>query len=133
MSQPKFTVLKERELGRIEGEALTRWKKLVARRKRLAASEQRLENDASRFMEEVLADVPVENHVSAEGVQIEEDGRIVQVYCECYRCQAMLQGLSPSLVVEAMIKQSRIRPDRVHEARAWAAHAEKKLGQTFIN
>ena len=133
MSPSKFTVVTERELGQLEGEQLARWKQLVARRKRLAASEARLERDAEEFLHAALADVVVENHPYADGVQVQADGRIVQRYCGCYRCQSKLQGLSPSLVVEAMIKQSHIGPDKIAEARAWAAHVEKKLGQSFVN
>ena len=133
MTNRKFEVVSERELGRMTPDQLVIWKKLEQRRKRLEASEAILEEDTELFITSFLKDHNVENHAAATGIELREDGIVVQQYCECYKCQAGLQGMSPSLVVEAMVRQQRIDPVKIAEARKWAAGAEKQLGRNLLN
>lgn len=133
MTDFKFSVMTERELGRVDEEQLAKWKSLIARKKRITASARKLDKEAHEFMESILETIDSDEHPSAEGVRILDDGRIVQMYCECYRCQTHLQNLPASVVVESMIEQQKILPEAIAEARAWAARTEKKLGQNFVN
>lgn len=133
MTVRNFEVLGERDLRTLTDDQKKEWRKLTIRRKRLESHMAALDRDMSFFMDSVLLDVPVENHGAANGVGFRDDGRVVQTYCECYRCQTALQNLPATQVVEAMIKMEKIPPEAVHEARRWAAEREHVEGRSRLN
>lgn len=124
MAISDFKVIEERRLGSLNPEQRKVWSKLVARRKRLEASQQLYEEEVEFFVDAVLADVVQENHPAVKGVHVTDEGLLLQAYCACYRCQVILQNLPAAQVVEAMIAQGHIPKEHVSGARKWAAAKE---------
>lgn len=133
MTNGKFKVVSERRLSSLNPDQLRIWKRLVARRNRLETSVQLLEEEESFFIDAVLEEVTQENHGAVRGVKLTPDGLVLQVYCECFTCQAQLQHLPPTLVVEEMVKQKLIPPDQVTGARKRAAQLEETFGKPVLN
>lgn len=133
MTAVPFKVIRERRLSTLNPEQRKIWAKLVARRKRLEASQKALEEDEAFFVDGVMFDVVEENHPAVEGMRITDEGLILQVYCECYRCQTKLQQLPPTYVVEQMAKLKLIPDEKLPEARKWAVKFEKENGVPVLN
>lgn len=133
MANGKFKVVSERKLSTLNPDQLRIWKRLVVRRNRLEVAMQLLEEEETFFVDAALEDVTQENHPAVKGVRITPEGQVLQVYCECFRCQAQMQNLPPTMVVEEMVKQRLIQPDQVPGARKWAAHVEQTVGKPVMN
>ena len=128
-----FKLLSERKLSTLSPEQRKIWAKLVARRKRIEDQLESLEEEEAFFVDGVLMDVVQENHRAVRGVRVSDEGFVFQVYCECYRCQAHLQQLPPTFVVEQMAQQELIEEADVPEARKWAKAMEQKHGRPVLN
>lgn len=133
MANGKFKVVAERRLGTLNPDQQKLWSRLVARRKRLEATSQLLEEEEEFFVDSVLEEYTQENHGAVRGIRLTDEGLLLQTYCECFRCQAQLQNLPPTLVVEEMVKQQLIDPEHVSGARKWAANTEEKFGKPVMN
>ena len=133
MANGKFKVVAERRLGTLNPDQQKIWSRLVARRNRLEATQQLLEEEETFFVDSVLKEYTQENHGAVRGIKLTKEGLLLQTYCECFRCQAQLQNLPPTLVVEEMVKQRLIDPEHVPGARKWAATTEEKFGKPVMN
>lgn len=133
MTERKFALMSERKLGVLNPDQRKAWKRLMARQNRIAATSSLLEEDMSMFFDSLVANVTMDNHSAVRGLKVKEDGSYVQTYCECFQCQAKLQNLPASQVVESMIQMKLIEGDVIQRARQWAKHVEKMHGVPFAN
>jgi hypothetical protein len=123
----KFQTIEETPIGELGKGALKQWQALVRRRKQLEAQEEKLRARFDKFFDELHKKMPAPEDVHAtHGFRLGEDGVIYAVHCECPGCQAVVQGLSTTTVVEQMIRQGMLRGDDATKARRSAAEIDSQ-------
>lgn len=137
MSKPKtFQLLTEREIGLLPMKLRRRWRTLMKRQEVIEAAQEKFSERASALMNEV------EQHIKPQlvttkaqsNVKITRDGEVVQTFCSCPHCQALIQGLKVSQVVEEMIKLGHISDmDEIAKARAAAAQIDGRHRLLLLN
>lgn len=127
MADRKFRVIRERLLGMLPDELKLSFERLRAKYERVQRSQGIYDRALDRFMDRVEA-VYAEAFAN-EGHQsftFSESGEVTQVLCACPACQADLQGLPLTMVVEEMIQHGNVDPVSARALRKRASEIESK-------
>lgn len=123
MATLKFQLVTERFVGRVPTSLAKKWARLAARQKTLETELEELKAAVTEF-EECLGERLPEDALNEahDGFRLEPDGRLYQVLCKCFECQAKIQTVSVIDTVEGMIRAGLIKKG---EEAATRAHAYK--------
>lgn len=125
MAQSKFQLISERLIGRVRPSIAKKWAKLHQRQQKIEAQFEKLKKQTEDFQESLEHALPFEYQTEAhEGFRLEPDGRVYQVLCKCFECQAKLHNMSVIDAVEHMIKADLIERSKVAAVREHAYQIE---------
>jgi len=123
----KFKIIRERRIGPLPDKPLAVWLKLMVRRDKLVAAQERFEAAINKFTEKLNTIAPPPQGGSPHrGYKLDDKGTLFQVLCDCPPCQAKLHGMTVTQTVDAMIAADLIRQDRIPHAREEAAMLDAK-------